>query len=194
MSVPEEKLQKNRSLCTQWLEKSQATKRELQSLLGLLLYISKCIKAARVFLSRMLDTQRKHHNSSIITLDEEFKKDMRWFYKFVHIFNGVSFFDKRPVKATIELDASLNSLGAAWGELVYTVPLVMSEENFSIVHWEMLNILVAIRVWGHQWESQKILFKCDNQAVVSVLNSGKSSDMTLSAIARNILFSVQNSI
>ena len=64
----------------------------------------------------------------------------------------------------------------------------MSKEHFSIVHWEMLNILVAIRVWGQQWKSQKILIKCENQAVVSVLNAGKSSDRILSALARNFLF------
>ena len=80
------------------------------------------------------------------------------------------------------------SLGAVLGDLVYTVPIVTLEEHFSIAHWEMLNILVAIRVWGNQWKSQMILIKCDTQAVVSVLNSGKSSDTILSPIARNILF------
>ena len=50
----------------------------------------------------------------------------------------------------------------------------------------MLNILVALRVWAKQWASKKILLKCDNQAVVSVLNSGKTQDLTLAAMARNI--------
>ena len=50
----------------------------------------------------------------------------------------------------------------------------------------MLNILVALTVWCHQWTTTKILLKCDNQAVVSVLNSGKTQDLTLGAMARNI--------
>ena len=32
-----------------------------------------------------------------------------------------------------------------------------------------------------------VIIKCDNQAVVSVLNSGKTQDVTLAAIARNIM-------
>ena len=50
----------------------------------------------------------------------------------------------------------------------------------------MLNILVAIRVWGPLWNGKAIRIACDNQAVVMVLNSGKTRDLTLAAIARNI--------
>ena len=54
----------------------------------------------------------------------------------------------------------------------------------------MLNILVAIRVWGNVWKHQCILIKCDNQVVVSVLNSGKTQDLTLAGIARNIMIEI----
>ena len=40
------------------------------------------------------------------------------------------------------------------------------------------------------WKNQRILIKCDNQAVVSVLNSGKTQDRTLAAIARNIMIDI----
>ena len=56
----------------------------------------------------------------------------------------------------------------------------------SIVHLEMLNILVAIRVWGVQWSARNIRIHCDNQAVVCVLTTGKTRDLTLAAIAWNI--------
>ena len=51
----------------------------------------------------------------------------------------------------------------------------------------MLNILVAIRVWCQYWSNRRIIIKCDNQAVVTVFNSGKTQDMTLAAITRNIM-------
>ena len=47
----------------------------------------------------------------------------------------------------------------------------------------MLNILVALRVWGPAWQGKKLLIHCDNQAVVSRAHQ----DLTLAAIARNIL-------
>ena len=61
--------------------------------------------------------------------------------------------------------------------------------DFNIVHLEMLNILVALRVWGDQWSNQKIKIVCDNEAMVAVINSGKTKDRTLAAIVRNIKFS-----
>ena len=54
----------------------------------------------------------------------------------------------------------------------------------------MINILVALHVWGACWKHKKIIIKCDNQAVVSVLNTGKSKDLDLCAIARNIFMYV----
>ena len=51
----------------------------------------------------------------------------------------------------------------------------------------MLNILVTIRIRKKFFQIKRILIKCDNQSVVSVLNSGRTCDLTLSAIARNIM-------
>ena len=50
----------------------------------------------------------------------------------------------------------------------------------------MLNILVALRIFKQFWHGQKILVKCDNMAVVQVLQTGKVKDPFLGACARNI--------
>ena len=50
----------------------------------------------------------------------------------------------------------------------------------------MLNILVALRVWNSSWAKSRIRIACDNEAVVHVLGSGRTRDLTLAAIARNI--------
>ena len=47
VSIPTEKLQTIKFRCQNWVQKSFCTKRELQSLLGSLLYMAKCIKYAR---------------------------------------------------------------------------------------------------------------------------------------------------
>ena len=43
---------------------------------------------------------------------------------------------------------------------------------------------------GKNWKNQCVLIKCDYQAVVSILNSGKTQDLTLAAIARNIMMDI----
>ena len=184
MSVPQEKLVKIIDMCKKWENKCYCSKQELQSLLGSLLYISKCVRAARIFLCRMLHSLRCNHGKNSITLDNEFKKDLMWFNKFLPIFNGKTFFNKRHPKATIELDASLSGLGARFGAKSPDRNMFQG----SIVHLEMLNILVALRLWHFGWKGAKIVIYCDNQTVVSVLNSGKYQDQWLAAIARNILF------
>ena len=62
LSIPQKKLQDIISLCKSWLTKIYCSKKSLQSLLGSLLYISKCVKPARIFLNRMLALLRANHN------------------------------------------------------------------------------------------------------------------------------------
>ena len=86
----------------------------------------------------------------------------------------------------MELDACLTGLGGRWNHLVYKPDLGKQYHDLTIVHLEMLNLLVAIRQWGDHWASQKVMLNCNNQAVVSVRTNGRTRDRTLAAIARNI--------
>ena len=50
----------------------------------------------------------------------------------------------------------------------------------------MLNVMVAFRVWGPQWQDESIKVYCDNAAVVSTLNTGRTRDNYLAACARTL--------
>ena len=50
----------------------------------------------------------------------------------------------------------------------------------------MFNILVTCRLWASKWAKKNVMIYCDNEAVVTILNSGKTRDPTLAAISRNI--------
>ncbi|KAK3713260.1 hypothetical protein QZH41_010434, partial [Actinostola sp. cb2023] len=75
----------------QWLNKRTATKSALQSLLGKLVFVSKCVRQSRVFISRILDLLRRlgrnHHH---INLNADFRKDIQWWCRFLRQYNGVS--------------------------------------------------------------------------------------------------------
>ena len=73
VSIPPEKLDQINSTVRQWLTKSVVSKRQLQSILGLLLYVHKCVKPARIFINRMLDLLRSAHASQRIPLTTDFK-------------------------------------------------------------------------------------------------------------------------
>ena len=138
ISVPDEKLAEIKLVCSQWACKKYCNKRDLQSLLGRLLYVTKCVKASRPFLNRMLDLLRQADKQVKIVLTEDFQRDLNWFCRFLTSFNGVAFFSHQPVHQHIELDAPLQGMGAVCGNEVYAVPIELGYENYQIVHLEML--------------------------------------------------------
>ena len=81
-------------------------------------------------------------------------------------------------------------MGDRWGSKVYALTIPLGYLDLQIVHLEILNILAALRVWQKPWANKKVAIACDNLAVVQVLNSGKTRDLTLAAIARNIQFHI----
>ena len=147
LAIPSEKLQKIMTMCKSWTHKNSCTKRHLQSLLGSLLYVSKCVPSSRFFLNRLLEFLRAMEDKGQEKLTVEARRDINWFQKFLPNFNGVTFFDQRPVDGAIELDASLQGLGAVWGCQIYALDIPLGYLSFQIVHLKMLNILVALKAW-----------------------------------------------
>ena len=47
-----------------------------------------------------------------VNLPLEAKRDINCFFKFLPTFNGINIFDQKSVDGSIELDASLQGLGA----------------------------------------------------------------------------------
>ena len=140
-----------------------------------------------------MDVLRSIEDKKIVPVTREAQRDINWFLKFIPLYNGVTFFDQKPIDHSIELDASLQGMGARWASQVYALQIPLGYMEMQIVHLEMLNILAALRLWHKSWHNCKVAIACDNLAVVQVLNSGKTRDLTLAAIARNIQFQVATS-
>ena len=87
---------------------------------------------------------------------------------------------------SVELDACLDGLGGVWNNYVYHIPITHGNMQWTIVHLEMINILVALRAFAAHWAGKSLLIKCDNQAVVNVLTHNKTRDALLGACARNV--------
>ena len=49
--------------------------------------------------------------------------------------------------SAVNLDASLTGLGGAFGDFVYTLPIPKNFHDYSIVQLEILNIVVALKIW-----------------------------------------------
>ena len=123
IAIPEDKMRCIKAMLQEWKSKAFASRQQLQSLLGNLLYIHKCVKLAHTFVNRMLQLLRDNYDKNYISLTHDFRRNLRWFVKFVRSYNGTSFFDHKPIEASIELDACLTGFGGCWGNCVYHVPI-----------------------------------------------------------------------
>ena len=189
MSIPENKLEEILLACKNFKKLTQFTKKQLQSLLGSLMFIHKVVHPARYFVNRLLETLRGMDRERI-PMSEPVQRDINWFLKFVKSFNGTATYIHTKLYSTdcIQLDACLTGIGGRFNECVYTYQFRHNEipSMFTIVHLEMWNVLVALRLWGHMWAKKQIIIECDNEAVVSVVNSGVTKDTGLGALVRNI--------
>ena len=120
---------------------------------------------------------------------KKFFKDIDWFLTFLPHFNGRTFFNKgiTHVAHDLFLDACLSGVGALWKDRVYASP-VQDIPNFSptIVHLEMINLVIALRMWGKFWSNSVVTAHCDNIAVVQVVDNSRTRDSFLAACIRNI--------
>ena len=53
---------------------------------------------------------------------------------------------------------------------------------------ELYPIALVCLLWGHQWTGKKLLFRCDNQAVVDIWASGSSRDPLIMHLVCSIFF------
>ena len=85
------------------------------------------------------------------------------------------------------LDACLTGMGAIWANRVYSAP-VPSIPGFTlkIVHLEMWNIVIAVRVWGKLWDHGSIVVHCDNEACVHMVATSRTKDPFLALCIRNL--------
>ena len=58
--------------------------------------------------------------------------------------------------------------------------------NHSIEWKELFAIVVACQIWGSRWQRKRIIFHCDNQAIVRIWQSGLSRSGLLMQLVRQL--------
>ena len=71
-----------------------------------------------------------------------------------------------------------------WFQLRWAPPLLELQTAIK----ELIPILLACAVWGSHWHGITVRANCDNEAVVTVINSGYSKEPFLSHLLRCIFF------
>ena len=104
------------------------------------------------------------------------------------VFNGQTTYDNHsPIQhGNIDQDVCLERVGGAWENFVYIAKCscFINDNEFSIPHYELINVLVALRVWT--WQHKRVVFKVDNLAIVTIYNCGYTRCRHLTTMVRNI--------
>ena len=186
-SIDDEKLDEIHVECLRAFLHPVISRRDLQSLFGKVLYISRCVKGARIFHNRILQVYRDNHAQVSISPSTEFYLDLGWFLQFLHSFNGVKTFRISPVQQTAFVDATLTHVGGIWGSRAYSLTLPnLIQGLIPITQCEMFNIVIALHMWAHLWQNKVIALKCDNESAVYVCNTGKTRDSFLNICSHRI--------
>ena len=97
--------------------------------------------------------------------------------------------DKRALPADFEIswDAATSNgcaaiLGISWFALCW--PDELDLPHISIL--ELVPIVLAASVWGMFWHSKRLILKCDNPSVVSVLQNKSSKNGHLMKLSRRL--------
>ena len=85
------------------------------------------------------------------------------------------------------VNACLTGLGGGVEQYVYHLYVEHVFRNCTIGHLEMINILLSIRIFAKHWQGCRVLVKCNNEAVVTMLRTCKTKGAFLASCIRNIL-------
>ncbi len=70
----------------------------------------------------------------------------------------------------------------------FQLPWDQTTVHLNIAVKELVPIIIAAVLWGHMWKGGKVMSRCDNIAVASVINSGYSRDNHLMQMLRCLFF------
>lgn len=192
MAVTPERIKDTMTLLEVWRFRKFATKRQLQSLIGKLQFMAKCVRPGRVFISRLLNQLRTLH-SRFFEISMELKLDLKWWYEFLPRFNGTSILrtiDTAVPGVELSSDCNLRACGGVWkNEYFHTLfPEEVLLVTSHISQLELFTVILTLKLWGQHIAGKKIHFHCDNQAAVQCVNSGKTKDRFMQQCLREVAY------
>ena len=183
--LPDDKLTRIKDLLESFTNRRSARLVELQSLIGTLQFACKVVVPGRTFLQRIINLTRGvpsrfHH----VRLNKEFFKDIAMWKSFLSSWNGRSFFLDSALTPTPDLElytdaASTVGFGGffrgKWFQGKWPPHLCINKDHGISIEWqELFPIVVACAIWYPHFSGKRLQFWCDNETVVSIINSGHS--------------------
>ena len=194
LEVPPDKLHHISQLLSHWLSSPRVSRSELQSLIGKLSYLCACISPGRIFMQRILrELRRLPHKFTRLTPSPELLADLRWWDKFLSVYNGVSLLRSSPWidnESRFSTDACLSGIGGFFdGRFFHSAyPPFIDPVSLTIASLEMLAVTISVKLWSEDLRGQRVLVRTDNQNTELALNTGRSRVPFVQSCLRELWF------
>jgi hypothetical protein len=193
--LSDERLQRTLVAVRRMAVRERASVREVQSLLGVLNFVCRVVPAGRSFLSRMIAALRSAvaRRLPMVVLESAFKLDLRWWMRFLAVFNGVSLFlevgwtDAEVFRVQCDASGSVGG-GAVFGREWIFVRWTDVERGWNIAVLELVILVVACATWGRDWARRRIMFQSDNTAVCAAVTGRRVRHLRLMSWVRELHF------
>lgn len=194
LRISSERLQEVMAELNKWRFKRSATKRRLLSLIGKLTFVARVVRAGRIFTRRLIELSKKpkflHHR---VRLNKDARADIKWWQQYLPLWNGVSYFyDEHWINShqlNLWTDASDWGIGSMLGTQWFSIKLnSVKWKNRPIAWRELYAVVTAAATWCEQLRGKRILYYCDNMAVVAIINSGVSKCSAMMILVRELFY------
>lgn len=175
LSLDKDKVSKLHQQLLKFKSKVRASKRQFQSLAGLLNWACQCVRGGRYFLRRVLDLinslKQGSHKSK---LSKGFLADVEWWIQALSRFNGVAYY-RSCGQQVVHTDACNKGAGSfCHGDWIYTnwkrdLP---EAELIHINYKEVMAVVIATKRWCRQWTNCDIVVCTDSVVTKAIINKG----------------------
>ena len=119
--------------------------------------------------------------------------DINWWIQYLPTWNGISLFYNESWESNDRLewwsDASDTGYGCFFqGSWISENFNANCKSEKSIAWRELYALYVAACTWGERLKGKRILFHCDNSAIVQVLEKGTSKEPQIMNLVRSLFF------
>lgn len=193
MALDAERLARLRALTAAASGWQAVPRKQLESLLGTLLWASRCVRAARPFLAAPLSDLRGHDRTTpLVTISATTREDMRWWHRFATEWNGVSLAVTGPAidnqALSLFTDATLSMGGAFFQGEHFSVTFPEGLRGSDINICELATLVLAVATWAPRLAGNDLtlLCRCDNSTAVNQMASGAARPPLAAQLLRRL--------
>ena len=161
ISVSPQRLRELKAELGRWRRKNRYTRKQLESLLGKLQFVSNCVRPGRLMVSQLRNALRKTGNRGAV-VNEDMRKDIQWWENFLPVYHMASIMWMEQVVDSdilMATDTCLSGMGGQMYKQYFHIQLLVGyreQYGFNIVHLELMVIVVGLKKWGPQFSGIRL--------------------------------------